>query len=1243
MQTACDWLLETLANPTSTPPRCIHERHLSRDNAFDLADTISFLPQASLPQLTTNLQSACSESLKLFAAAEDPVNSDELQDIVSVVRVLWALVSKLPDALPSLQSILSDLHEALPTIPCIPTQDLIAKTCELYYLANHALRDRLLPNVLLYLLQSALSRPSTAVSPAQRTRLKPASFVRRLFTVRKALNNLHFSASAPYPQLHELFICTVSSPSFFRSPDGRKFLAHLLSLPPLQNTVFDAILQQFTTIRPSVAPLYATVLLHSWKTFRDDFLQARYMHLADLFLCASSQPLSSNLQATLSLFHSNKRISGIDLLLHRSYTPILYRHLHVANPLVRKNALLLLADAFPVHDPGVGCDVVEQAVEMQSTKMLSLLQDPAAIVRKTAIESVCRVLGLYWDIVPITTARNMLHVIVTKLAFDTSSIHVRIAVFEGIRFLLDNVHCHAILSVSLPKLELLIHDKCEKVRLAILDMLLSLKKKRIRSLRYFDVVSVDHLLSRLPVETPSVSAKIMKLIVSSFFPVEKKGKSEEEIASSQTRACLSLVANHPKVVSVFYSSINLYVPPGPLCEFAMRISGIALKEKDKTRGGGARERSKRSTKVSRRGGTRARGAEDNTQANDANEESTDGVQYSTLLSVVADVLVSVSASLQKEANAELREYVDNIFGGAAMKPLLIERGNPAAARAAAWRIASCISPKKVAPLKVTWREQLDSIVDNLEAVSDDRLDQQNFLASLILCGIRWDLISTLAAVLSGWSDGILSGVHTSSLRNKAQKKRGRSNRKGGRAVQESPRSSQDADARRTRSKFLNALCVCAEVIMENEEVRNEFTCAVSRASSDEAVSYPHILRVTNAIRNGSLGAVEFAVDERGQRDTQSNTSPKPYLLLRGVALTCKLATMLSACMFNDKVDLFDFRELVTWSSQPEIWKRAHLLGSEFASCLSTLCLSAFADSISLQVLVDEDIRNIVTATQCVLSELLSAEQQISWRSAGELLRIAFQLRDQISTLDPDELSESRCSAETLKFSSSSVLRRAATSLGETDEEEMEDYVFSSVAGLLFGYLKEILVKMSGEEDLREFNDTFSNVLVESFSVYQRCVKSYFPNLVVRVITWLCISQQHKSTEQPWKLIQAVVHAMKQDGTDGSVCVANFFVLLTSHVQQRLSNDNDSNVKKVGFAAVELFARMESFFRREFPELENPDSQLEPAENLDVDRAREALQGIQTLRNANERDFGSTGCGEGVALLHESSQEMIATS
>ncbi|KAI0565830.1 Armadillo-like helical domain containing protein [Gracilaria domingensis] len=453
----------------------------------------------------------------------------------------------------------------------------------------------------------------------------------------------------------------------------------------------------------------------------------------------------------------------------------------VASPIVRRNAVTILADAFPIHDPGDLREAVANSTNLQCSKLLDLLEDPSPIVRKATVEGTCKVLGLYWDLVPLASAKRMIDIMVLKLAFDASAAQVRLAAFKGLAFIFENHLTQELLSKALPKLKGLIHDRVERVRLSFLDLLISVKRKRLAGMRYFDIVPVEDLLRRLPRESASVATKIMTLIVPSYFPVEKKGKTPEEVAQSRKRACLSMLGTSREAACYFYKHINLHVSPGPLCEFAMSIAEEAVEAPDDFNGE-KRERNRRDRTSRPQGSRRRRRVNDeNVPPRDQNipsdhEESSavksndDVINRPTLFGVVADVLTAIFPSLQKEKNKHLRKYLDRVFGGEALKPMLLEDRNSLRMRVGTWKIAGCITPSKMRSVISLWREQIDRVMELAPETQEEMTNFHELLGALMSCGIRWNLLPTLSAVVSGWSDGAISGCRTSALGTKTQKK-----------------------------------------------------------------------------------------------------------------------------------------------------------------------------------------------------------------------------------------------------------------------------------------------------------------------------------------------------------------------------------------------------------------------------------------------------------------------------------------
>ena len=63
-----------------------------------------------------------------------------------------------------------------------------------------------------------------------------------------------------------------------------------------------------------------------------------------------SPAVATSLRRVLHGLHQHKSVGATDAMLLRLYEPLLFRDLAAANPAVRRNALQLLVEAFPLTD-----------------------------------------------------------------------------------------------------------------------------------------------------------------------------------------------------------------------------------------------------------------------------------------------------------------------------------------------------------------------------------------------------------------------------------------------------------------------------------------------------------------------------------------------------------------------------------------------------------------------------------------------------------------------------------------------------------------------------------------------------------------------------------------------------------------------------------------------------------------------------------------------------------------------------
>ena len=107
---------------------------------------------------------------------------------------------------------------------------------------------------------------------------------------------------------------------------------------------------------------------------------------------------------------------------------------------------------------------MDDVLQKQFNCLKGLLQDPAVAVRCVGISGICRVLCVYWEVIPVATAKSLMQIIVNESSRDASSSAIRAAVCDGLGYLLDNQLSHLVLREVLPSLGYMIHDRTAKVR-----------------------------------------------------------------------------------------------------------------------------------------------------------------------------------------------------------------------------------------------------------------------------------------------------------------------------------------------------------------------------------------------------------------------------------------------------------------------------------------------------------------------------------------------------------------------------------------------------------------------------------------------------------------------------------------------------------------------------------------------------------------------------------------------------------
>ncbi|CAA7399406.1 unnamed protein product [Spirodela intermedia] len=408
-----------------------------------------------------------------------------------------------PDFLPCVRS----LHDCLILFETDDELLLeVASLCEKWWKEKLPEREALISQSLPFLLSRSLT-------------MNKKTYVHRVYAMRDAFLLFDFHDES-IEDLKLLLLRCVITPLYLKTDEGRRFIAFMLTLNgKLLKEALALIKSQIPFGRKTVLEAYADILFRFWKhsedSFRteteDGFLQS----LIEGAIYASSRSLANSIRRILRGFIDNRATDGVDKLLFRLAEPVLFRSLQVANSNVRQNALHLLIDMFPLENPDVTREAKNELLEKQFFLLERLLADDSPDIRSVAVEGCCRVLYLFWEVIPSSTITKMLTKIIDDISHDASN-DVKLSTLKGIAYLLGNPQASEVLKVLLPRLGFMFLDPFLSVRMHVCDLLLA--AKTIRSFQFNKVVDLDILLSSLANDHPIVAQKIVSLLMPSYFP-----------------------------------------------------------------------------------------------------------------------------------------------------------------------------------------------------------------------------------------------------------------------------------------------------------------------------------------------------------------------------------------------------------------------------------------------------------------------------------------------------------------------------------------------------------------------------------------------------------------------------------------------------------------------------------------------------------------------------------------------------
>ncbi|XP_002980805.2 condensin-2 complex subunit G2 [Selaginella moellendorffii] len=460
--------------------------------------------------------------------------------------------------------VVQGLHEKLVVLEDDPElQDAISELCELWWREGFDGKESLIAQSLPFL----MSRSLTSNRKVD---------VHRVYAVREAFFLFDF-LDGSIEDLRHLLIRSVVTPAFLRSAEGRRFISFLFGLNPQLVKELNALMHsQIPFGRKSILEAYGDILYRAWKGAAGEILveieKSCLQVLVEGAIYAASKTLSSACRKVLEGFISQRAEAGVEGMLFRLQEPLLFRSLQVANSNVRRNAILLLIDMFPLQHPEASKEEKEALIERQFALIEKLLLDPCPDVRSVTVEGACRILRLFWEIIPAANTAKLLTKIVNDIPSDQSSSSARLAVLEGVTYLLENPHSHDILKILLPRLSPMLNDPAVTVRTAAVDLLLAVKG--IRGIPFHKVARLDSLLSMLADDCDTVARRLTRLLIPSYFPTKAR------IVEACNRCC-TLIKRSPSAGARFCSYASAEgVPAESLFELLKFLCGLALPDSE---------------------------------------------------------------------------------------------------------------------------------------------------------------------------------------------------------------------------------------------------------------------------------------------------------------------------------------------------------------------------------------------------------------------------------------------------------------------------------------------------------------------------------------------------------------------------------------------------------------------------------------------------------------------------------------
>lgn len=686
-----------------------------------------------------------------------------LNGVMTIASVFLSDSSRVaPQSLLETMMVLHSSLFSLPGLEGAALQETISRGCEQWWCSERPGAEHLVTHTLVYLLARALDPEGREAD------------IKRLWAIRGGLLLLDWDDSDS-DTIRELVLRAFISPLFLRTESGKRFLATAFALhKTFTKDIHTVVKAQIPSAQPKITaarkPLleaYGDVYFRAWRAASEGSTERGEIEticIQDLMhACIHTGSPGAHESALLVLttgFHSHKRVRGVDATLLKLYDPILWRSLSAANPVVRAQACAALASAFPLQNPDAGAVGVSEVLQRQFNSLCSLLEDDSPQVRCVTARAVCRVLGEWWEAIPLITTQALLARVAGKLTADASSSLVRCAAIEGLTDLLDCPLSHSCMKALLPPLRGALHDTSPRVRLAFVKLLRHVRT--VKAFKFFKVAPVDHILQRLEAsreaKDKAVASAITELLLPSYLPQGSGVTGEEQVSRM-----LTMIEQNAGAAGIFCSLVHEHAGIGPATKLAVMLMRVVIGALDSiptattstSRAATKRNRKGQAVIASSTASTRRKrraSAAADLDAESSEEGAKEGEQDDSLhnieslesvLIVVGHLWSAIAPQLEAEENAPCRDLLHTHVTPKDLQKLLDGFRHHAGPRVAALRVAALAGKGGVES------ELLQDLVTELLALPEDAPSREYGPIVDLLCawGEHGSLIGVIAASL----------------------------------------------------------------------------------------------------------------------------------------------------------------------------------------------------------------------------------------------------------------------------------------------------------------------------------------------------------------------------------------------------------------------------------------------------------------------------------------------------------------